>query len=146
MTTTTLSDIRRVLLAQHADIRAQIEETRSAAAAGREAERQRACLARLVDTMQRHNVAEESALRAILPTLDAWGPVRQKTMLDEHLAEHTELFATLVEASCAPDPAVASAAVVKLLDRMLVHMAHEEKEFLGAELLTDETPCDGFGG
>jgi hemerythrin len=143
--TTTLSDIRTTLLKQHADIRAQIEETREAAA-GKDAVRQRACLARLVDTMQRHNVAEESVLRAILPTLDAWGPVRQKTMLDEHLAEHTELFATLVEASCAPDPTAASGVIVKLLDRMLVHMAHEEKEFLGAELLTDETPCDGFGG
>lgn len=141
----TLSDIRRVLLEQHADIREQIEETR-AASTGADAERQRGCLARLVDTMQRHNVAEESALRSILPTLDAWGPVRQRTMLDEHMTEHAELFATLVEASCAPGPAAASDAIVKLLDRMLVHIAHEEKEFLGAELLTDETPCDGFGG
>ena len=145
MAVKTLSEIRTILLKQHAEIQAQIEETREAAA-GSDAQRQRGCLARLANMMHLHNAAEESVLRAILPTLDAWGPVRQKTMLDEHVAEHAELYATLVEASGTTDPAAASGSIVKLLDQMLVHIAHEEREFLGAELLTDEMLCDGFGG
>lgn len=145
MTAKTLSEIRTILLKQHADIRAQIDETREAARAS-DGQRQGGCLARLASMMHLHNAVEESALRAILPTLDAWGPVRQKTMLDEHVAEHAELYATLVEASGAADPAAASGSIIKLLDQMLVHIAHEEKEFLGAELLTDEMLCDGFGG
>jgi len=142
VTTKTLSEIRKILMEEHADIRAQIEETRTATASSDTA-RQRSCLARLASTMQLHNAAEEAALKAILPSIDAWGPLRQKTMLDEHLAEHAELYATLVEASSTVESA---GAIVKLLDKMLVHIAHEEKEFLGAELLTDEMLCDGFGG
>lgn len=142
MTTKTLSETRKILMEEHAAIRAQIEETRAATAIPDTA-RQRACLARLASAMQLHNAHEEAALKAILPSIDAWGPLRQKTMLDEHLAEHAELYATLVEASSAVESADA---IVKLLDKMLVHIEREEKEFLGAELLTDEMLCDGFGG
>jgi len=142
MATKKLSEIRAILMDEHADIRAQIEEARAASASSDTA-RQRACLARLATTMQLHNAHEEAALRAILPSIDAWGPQRQKTMLDEHLAEHAELYATLVAAS---SNAESSGAIVKLLDEMVVHIAREEKEFLGADLLTDEMLCDGFGG
>lgn len=141
----TLSEIRTILLSQHADIRALVEETRAAAAGG-DVEHQRGCLARLASLVQTHNSGEEAALKAILPSLDAWGPVRQKTMLDEHVAEHGELYATLVAASAAADATAAAGAIVKQLDKMLAHMALEEREFLGAELLTDDTLCDGFGG
>lgn len=142
MATKRLSEIRAILMDEHADIRAQIEEARAASASSDTA-RQRACLARLATTMQLHNAHEEAALRAILPSIDAWGPQRQKTMLDEHLAEHAELYATLVAAS---SNAESSGSIVKLLDEMVVHIAREEKEFLGADLLTDEMLCDGFGG
>ena len=93
-----------------------------------------------------HNAAEEEALKSILPTLDVWGPVRHEVMIEQHVEEHSELYATLVEASIAVDPAAAAASIVKLLDRMLDHMAHEEKAFLGADVLTEEPKSDGFGG
>jgi hemerythrin len=145
VTTRTLSEIRTILLKHHEGIRAQIDETR-AAAAGSDAEHQRACLAELANAVHVHNSAEESALKAILPGIDAWGPERQRAMLDEHVAEHGALYAALVAASETADPSAAAGAIVKLLDEMLAHMAREEKDFLGAELLNDETLCDGFGG
>ena len=44
MTTRTLSEIRKILMEEHADIRAQIEETRAATTSSDTA-RQRSCLA-----------------------------------------------------------------------------------------------------
>ena len=150
MTTKTLNDIRKTLLQQHAEIRAHIEETRAAAAKspkeGADYERQRQCLGRLANSMRIHNTAEEEALRSILPTIDPWGPVRHDKMLNEHMAEHSELYAALIEAGTADDPTAAAACIVKLLDQMVAHMAHEEEEFLCAHLFTDETHNDGFGG
>jgi hypothetical protein len=150
VTVKTLSEIRTTLLQQHAEIRTHIDETRAATTKwqNKEAdyEHLRGCLARLANSVRMHNAAEEEALQAILPTLDVWGPVRHEVMLDEHVAEHSELYATLVEASIAVDPAAAAASIVKLLDKMLTHMVHEEKAFLSAEVLTEEPHSDGFGG
>lgn len=147
---TTLNEIRTTLLQQHADIRAHIEETRAATAQWlkeeADYERLRGCLARLANAVRMHNAAEEEVLRTVLPTLDVWGPVRIEVMLEEHVSEHSELYAALVEASVAVDPAEAAATIVKLLDRMVDHIAREEKAFLSADVLTEEPGSDGFGG
>jgi hemerythrin len=147
---TTLNEIRTTLLQQHAEIGVHIEETRAATAKWLKKEADyaqlRGCLARLANSVRMHNADEEEALRTVLPTLDVWGPVRTEVMLEEHGAEHSELYATLMEASVTSDPATAAAGIVRLLDRMVEHMAREEKAFLGADVLTEEPKSDGFGG
>lgn len=149
-TMTTLVEIRTTLLQEHTDIRGHINETRSATARweGKEADYEavRGCLARLANAIRMHHTSEEEALRSVLPSLDPWGPIRTEVMFEGHVAEHSELYATLVEASTAVDPAVASASIVKLLDKVLAHMAHEEKVFLCEDVLTEEPKSDAFGG
>ena len=138
---TTMREIRAKLLAQHADIRACIAETR-AATTTTDAEALRRCVGRLADAVRTHNVAEEDALKTVLPTIDAWGKERRDVMLSEHVNEHADLYTALVESSTA----ATAAHVATLLDRMSEHMAVEERTFLGAELLTDDVKTDGAGG
>ncbi len=137
---TTLREIRATLLQQHAEIRARVAETRAAPP-----EQLRDCLSRLANALRMHNAAEEHALQKVLPTLDAWGPARKEIMLEEHVAEHSELYGALFQASTAP-AAAAAAHVASLLEKVLAHMEHEEQTFLGAELLTEDAEADGFGG
>jgi hypothetical protein len=138
---TTLREIRATLLTQHAGIRARIAETREAITTTDD-ERLRQCLGRLADAFRTHNVAEEDALKSVLPTIDAWGKERRDVMLSEHVNENSELYSALVENSTAST----AAHVATLLDRMVEHMAVEERTFLGADLLTDEVKTDGAGG
>jgi hypothetical protein len=135
-----LKEIRAKLLTQHAYSRTRIAETR-AAITTTDHERLRQCVGRLADAFRTHNVAEEDALKTVLPTLDAWGKERRDVMLSEHVNEHSELYTALVENSTGT-----AAHVATLLDRMVEHMAVEERTFLGADLLTDEVKTDGAGG
>ncbi len=137
---TTLKEIRAKLLTQHADIRTRIAETR-AAITTTDQEHLRQCVGRLADALRTHNVAEEDALKTVLPTLDAWGKERRDVMLSEHVNENSELYSVLVENSTGT-----AAHVATLLDRMVEHMAVEERTFLGADVLTDEVKTDGAGG
>lgn len=149
----TLNEIRTSLLQQHADLAVRIEETRKAAlrwSLGETAHDDvRACLAGLVDAVRAHNSREEDALRMVLPTIDAWGPARTEVMIEQHVAEHQEVYAALLDVvapTAATDCGSASASVLRLLDRMKDHIAHEERVFLGADVLSDELKVDAFGG
>ena len=142
-----LSELRTILLKQHADIRALLDETRAASSqVPIDQERLTGALGRLVTLVQTHNAAEEEALRKILPTIDAWGPVRNEVMLHEHLTEHTELYLMLLEASKANLPAGLPATLAELLDKFAKHMAYEEKTFLGPETLDEDALVAAFGG
>ena len=39
----------------------------------------------------------EEGLKTVLPTIDAWGKVRKEVMLEEHVAEHSDLYGALAE-------------------------------------------------
>jgi Hemerythrin HHE cation binding domain len=152
------SEIRAELLEQHADIRRRIAELRQAFPATGDAAREQldGRLAQLVGLFRKHNAREEELLRDILPTVDAWGPARAETMIEEHAKEHTALYAALLDVGtlpsvtgpgAAPGADAAEAQLVPLLDRILEHVDHEEKTFLTEEVLRDDGIVrDYFGG
>lgn len=141
-------EIRAELLYQHAEIRGRIEEIRRflqvLPPTGPGSLALRAALRRLAETIGHHNEREEALLRDILPTVDAWGPLRAELMLDDHAKEHEVLHTALVDAIAAPD---AQTTLSGLLDRLSAHMAHEERLLLTDELLSDDGLVrESFGG
>jgi hemerythrin len=145
------SEIRSELLGQHAALRSLIEQTCQATdrwAAGEAARYEaRACLARLVDDFRRHNRREEELLSDLIPTVDPWGPARAEIMYEEHVKEHDELYAALTDATAASDPEATARLVYEVRERILEHMAREEKGFLGEDALRDDdVSMDSSGG
>jgi len=146
-----LTEIRNLLLQQHADLRVKIEETRRATELWRQDQwshdELQERLQRLADQLRAHNACEESLLRDVIPTIDAWGQARADVMTEVHLDEHRNLCAGLIGATILADAESGSAAIFLLLESMLDHMKHEEKIFLAADVLTDELRIgESFGG
>lgn len=145
------SEIRKELLEQHQDLRVRIDQAREVVArcqrgqAGSD-DLHRA-LVHVADAVRMHNQREEELMRDVLPTVDAWGPVRKEVMLEEHVVEHSEIYDALLQAGQGGDLGKASTTALVLFERMVEHMAREEKVFLGADLLDDlGAPPDTFGG
>jgi hypothetical protein len=129
-----LGETRAKLLAQHAEIRVQIDRVREI------------CktlpfawpkfvdpVSRLIETLGAHNLAEEEALQHVLPELDAFGDVRKSVMISDHISEHEDLHAIL-SACITSESSVTVANVLALMERLLAHMEHEENLFLNAKL------------
>jgi hypothetical protein len=145
------SDIRTKLLAQHAQLRALVDQVRSASVGARpfqshDGQRAReelqGALSMLVCALRDHNAEEEQLLRDVIATADAWGPARVEIMNEQHAREHRELYARLSDA-VSPE-----ASQVKIcLDRLIEHMAVEEKFILGEDVLRDDViAMDAFTG
>jgi hypothetical protein len=140
------TQIRTELLAQHMQLRELIAEARTAI--GRvpmgqpeDDDGPAACLSRLASALHAHNRCEESLLKGVLVTVDAWGPVRAQVMNERHAAEHAELHGALLDTTLDPEH------VGRLFDRLLEHMGSEERAFLGEEVLRDDAiVIDAFGG
>jgi hypothetical protein len=123
-------EFRTWTFAEHAKLRALIEEVRTSSA--REPRREAgadpgrvASVGRLASGLRDHNTREELLLKMIL---DKAGRRSSAEYLYElHTAEHAELQATLVDAPFNPKR------LGYLLDRLLEHMAREEKSYLGEE-------------
>ena len=137
----TPSEIRFELLREHQELRLNITQTRDAAAraltypsAFKEL-RDRTLL--LCDRLRSHNSHEEELLQDLLPTVDAWGAVRAKSMKAHHV-EHEQLSAALAGASDVLELAAYEEIVLSAMDRILDHMAHEEKMYLGENVLRDD--------
>lgn len=147
----TLENIRITLLAQHELLRRHIAKVRQLVESWGKKERSRAELEQglhdLADELTSHNKCEESLLGDIIPTIDAWGPIRAEAMLDAHAAEHRELARQLVVASQEDDTRVGAMRISTMLGALIEHMDHEERTFLSEGVLTDNlTPRDTFGG
>jgi Hemerythrin HHE cation binding domain len=147
----TPNEIRAELLGQHADLRATIEQVRQAVGRVQGSDVMRAelrvALGRLSKGLRDHNRREEALLGAFLLTVDALGPVREQVMNEEHVAEHIELYDAFVDANAVSDAAIAQGTLVALLDRVIEHMAREERYFLGDDVLKGDRPIgDYFGG
>jgi hemerythrin len=135
------SQIRDQLLREHDDIRTQIDDVWGAIVADQPI---RAALARLAETVKKHNHREEELLREMLPSVDAWGPARTEVMFEEHEKEHDEIFEALLRAT---DAAEIRLEVEELVDRLRAHMTKEEKTFLAEDILVDDLIVrDSFGG
>jgi hypothetical protein len=145
------SEIRRDLLAQHAELRSLLDQVSAAAARAKTTHRSvddaRACLAQLLEALGLHNLREEELLRGLLPGVDAWGGARAEIMGEEHVAEHRDLHAALTKLATLGDAARWERTFDGLRIRLLSHLAREERDFLGADALHDEEPTvDAFGG
>ena len=140
------TQIRTQLLTQHAELRVLIEQAHAAIEHGSMSEPKGdkalvASVDRLASALRAHNACEEQLLKGILATVDAWGPARAEIMDERHTAEHKELHAQLVDASLDREQ------VRRLLDRLLDHMAYEEKSFLNEDVLREDSiMINAFGG
>jgi hemerythrin-like domain-containing protein len=136
------SEIRVELLREHAALRATLRDATSAAERWLRGEPARdavhGVLSRLASQMRAHNIHEEALLRDVMPTADAWGPVRAEIMLEEHEREHAELSAAIDEARTTADMDLAVRAISAFVERLTAHMDREEKLLLSEDLLCDD--------
>ena len=86
-------------------------------------------VARLCERFEAHNQFEESILRPILRTLDAFGDVRIEYMVADHIAEHRALRQRL------DGP---TAELRAALYELRAHLVGEERWFLSARVLRDD--------
>ena len=136
-----LSEIRIELVGQHRELRRLAEQARRAAerlgqgdrAAGSEMQWS---LSQLAEALGAHNAREAELLGDLIPTIDAWGPVRASLMSAHHREEHDALQAALGEAIDAGTAAAALVAAVA--ERLLRHMDDEEREILDPRVLRDD--------
>jgi Hemerythrin HHE cation binding domain len=137
------NEMRTELLSQHANLRETIEQVRRGAGCVQGNDQMRAELrirvGRLSKSLHEHNRREEELLRGFLATVDVWGPVREQVMNEEHLAEHVELCSAFVDATVVSDWWIPEGTLIDVLDRVLEHMAREERLFLSRDLLGDDT-------
>ena len=143
------SEIRAELLAQHDQIRTMMDDVRHVAVRARRGEpvgeALQAGVARLAQVIAQHNAREEELLRGIIPTVDAWGPARAEIMDETHAREHEVLQEAILGIPRTPRE-FAGAGVEALFERVLEHMAREEKTLLAEDVLRDDTVMVEFGG
>jgi iron-sulfur cluster repair protein YtfE (RIC family) len=147
----TLENIRILLLAQHERLRRSIEKVQQLVALWSKKDHPRkeleVCLRNLADELASHNKCEEDLLGDVIPTIDAWGPLRAEAMLEAHTAEHQQLVFELSAAAAETDAETGAARILAMLDALLGHMDHEERTFLDENLLVEGLAArDSFGG
>jgi Hemerythrin HHE cation binding domain len=133
-------EIRTELLSHHADLRHQVDAMRQAVEAVSRGDSSHAELRSRTDdlaaALRAHNDREEELLGEVLPTLDAWGAVRREIMTEQHASEHGEL-ADALEGLGSLFERTARDSLLATLDRVLEHMAREEKFILNDPFLRD---------
>jgi hypothetical protein len=140
---------RAELLAQHGRLRLRIDEVRAAVGLTRGFEATiagdlRAQVSDLAEALNAHNRREEELLRGVLCKVDAWGSVREELMGKEHRDEHDELAAALLHPEALSQ---GGKAMIAVLDRIVDHMAHEERTFLDEALVCGEAAvAEQFSG
>jgi hypothetical protein len=68
-------------------------------------------------------------------------------MSEQHVAEHAELGVVFADANMTSDAGIAGGVLLAVLERLLEHMACEEKAFLGDDVLRDDgVVVDQFSG
>jgi iron-sulfur cluster repair protein YtfE (RIC family) len=138
---------RKLLIAQHEQLRGLIARMRSAAGRLLSADGEGAVqllqeLRCAVDELQAnfyaHLLTEEAILEPILLRIDAWGPIR----LDLLRAEHSHQRAVLAALRSAEVDAYSVARrAAALAEELLVDMDAEERDLLAPELLRDDPVC-----
>jgi len=145
-----LTELRKELLRQHAELRelAKVVARVSERARGdvRRLPELRLLLQSLYDELRVHNEYEEEQLSAILPKIDAWGPVRDDLMGLHHGEEHAWILHGIEAAASEPRPAMIAESVADVLRELHAHMEREERELLSPDVLRDDLITSGVGG
>jgi hypothetical protein len=131
------SMIRRLLLAQHNGLRVLIRTIEALLEEAPPGAAMQEALVRLHDAVSAHNQDEEALLAPLLPTTDAWGPLRLDGMIAHHADEHAALLAHLEAARSTPTAQLAGIAA-RAISELRAHMREEEREFLSARVLRDD--------
>jgi len=139
----TPGETRDVLLADHTGLRAHADAARQMVELWTRGEAKwlqvRDELARLADALRSHNLREERALRDLICSPDASGAARAHVMDEAHVSEHRDTFDALIRVSQGRDPGREGPHLEALLSRLLGHMAWEERSFLNATVLPNDT-------
>jgi iron-sulfur cluster repair protein YtfE (RIC family) len=143
-----LDDLRRELVAEHAELKRRLLDlSKRAQGLGVQPRRHRNGSAQLAELredflrfaalMEAHLEREESALYPILPTLDAWGSERARALVDEHRSEHESLLEATSKAGAQTSPGELARAVVRLAEELIAHFEEEEEVLLNPDVLTE---------
>jgi len=145
-----LTKLRNLLLQQHAALRELIAQVTaqcdhlSDPASDLEL---RTLIGKLTVALGEHNRFEEASLRGIIAHLDAWGPQRESLMDSRHREEHRLSLEALDHSFSTQQRDERIPTLRKLLDSLLDHMRHEEREVLHPNVLRDDViTADPFGG
>jgi hypothetical protein len=139
---------RKLLLAQHAELRVFIGILGSAGSAvlsadDRGAQRLLPPLLGAIEKLQlhfgEHLTAEEAILEPVLARIDAWGPQRLAMLHAEHAHQRVVLAALLTANGPALSPHEVARSAVALAEDLLVDMASEEQGLLA--VLRDDPIC-----
>jgi hypothetical protein len=122
-------DVLTKLLAQHATLRALMDECDMLIAEAEVVDLERV-VARLSLAFDAHNHFEESVLVPILVDTDAFDAVRLARMMSSHESEHR----TLHERLRAPEPG----GVLETVAILREHLDAEERYFLSARVVRDD--------
>lgn len=140
------AQVRAVILAEHRKIRAVLSRLESDAMAllacsvpkstARHALRQQALS--LCDEMGAHIAFENQVLVPVVEVVDAWGPVRAQTIIEEHTDQMRLLreYANLLNGDGESSPGVA-VTVWQLVQSISEDMREEEAHVLSPEFLSD---------
>lgn len=144
------SEIRSVILAEHAVLRSRLDEIEAAlersAADGTSRRSLPGQLTRFCEEFLRHIEHEETILMPVLADIDNWGPIRIEQMDAEH-AEQRRTMDELSRRSPDPDFAGYAATVRAFVREIRADMESEERECLSRDVLRDDTTnIDAFGG
>ncbi len=133
--------LRRMILAEHGELRAAIAKVATAEEPARLALATNALLDLLADHLDHEDEVLEPALRAI----DAWGPERARRLRHEHTSQRARIERLRREVATAPALALARE-VQPFLEELLADMADEERDVLDPKLLRDDSITVEFGG
>jgi hypothetical protein len=142
------SDVRRVVLADHAKLRKLMPGVyRAIAALGVEGSHGHDAFAtrvgELLTELRAHLDTEDRLLVPTLQHIDAWGPVRAERVATEHAAQRlriTELETALADRHIDPDTLAID--VSEFMEELHADMTEEEKHVLSADLLRDDSITD----
>lgn len=81
-----------------------------------------------------HNDFEEALLRPLLTATGCWGQARIDRMLEEHREEHRVFLEFFAQ-----PPAAIAEGLLDFIEEVDAHMAAEERVFLNASILRDQT-------
>jgi hypothetical protein len=139
---------RKLLLAQHAQLRVLIETLANAGTAVLSADDRgvQRFLPRLLDAIgklqvdfEAHLITEEAILEPVLGRIDAWGSERLLVLHIEHAHQRAVLSALPTANGPALSPHEVARSALQLAEDLLIDMASEERELLA--VLRDDPIC-----
>lgn len=145
------SEIRKKVLSQHREIEEMLKELSQGASEllqGTEtADRVKRAAGALREILELHMTFEERYMVPAVHDADGFGPERTRHLHEEHAEQRAELDRLVGTIHNAAAPQAIADAVSHLAEELRKDIEHEERDYLGDDLLRDNViPTDTFGG